>query len=165
MTDLVAFLRARLNEDEAMAMAATPGPWWAVQGKHEDDGKLRLVKASDPAYPTEDPIYAGSAQRVAWSVTSDPDEGEQANLRHIARHDPARVLREVEAKRAILGLHRPEWHDFINADGDDRTSSDCAECSTHGLPDRWPCPTLRHLAAVYGGHPDYDPAWAPAGTG
>lgn len=29
-----------------------------------------------------------------------------AVARHINRHDPARVLREIEAKRAIVGAHR-----------------------------------------------------------
>jgi Family of unknown function (DUF6221) len=67
--------------------------------------------------------------------------------------DPARVLREVEAKRKILAEHRL----------DDMVPGVCYRCR-YGVPAHWestpyPCPTLRALAAVYAGHPDYDPAW------
>jgi hypothetical protein len=58
---------------------------------------------------------------------------------HVIRHDPARVLREVAAKRAILELH---------AQGTD----------WDGEP--WPCSTIRALIAIWRDHPDFDPAWA-----
>jgi hypothetical protein len=76
--------------------------------------------------------------------------------------DPARVLAECQAKRAIVGLHR-QVNVFSFA-----PSGDCAEC---GDPEAegwwvrrvdWPCPTLRHLGAVYAYHPDYNPAWRVA---
>jgi hypothetical protein len=53
---------------------------------------------------------------------------------------PARVLREVEAKRQILA----EWHDG-NTYGPDRNLSMLL--------------VAQALAAVYSDHPDYDPAW------
>jgi hypothetical protein len=81
--------------------------------------------------------------------------------RHWARHDPARVLAEVAAKRAIVDLHSP-------SEGDCRT---CAHLTDDEDPDGnwytdvlgepWPCPTLRHLAAVYADQPGYRPEWAP----
>ena len=63
----------------------------------------------------------------------------------------SRVLAEVEAKRTILELH-----------------ADLHECPGVG-PGGWdgvadrdqPCPTLRHLAAVYADHAGYNPEWAP----
>ena len=58
---------------------------------------------------------------------------------HIARHDPARVLREVEAKRKIV---RDVACGFYDSDYDE---------------------AVEHLAAVYSDHPDYDPDWAVAG--
>lgn len=61
--------------------------------------------------------------------------------------DPARRLREAEAKRAILALHVPMWPD-------DPDSSTCARC---GLA--WPCATLRALAAIWSGHPDHRQEW------
>ncbi|MFJ5047343.1 DUF6221 family protein [Streptomyces sp. NPDC088719] len=47
---------------------------------------------------------------------------------HVALHDPARVLREIEAKRRILARH---------------------------ARDPWPCHGLRDLASPYAGHPDF----------
>ena len=67
---------------------------------------------------------------------------------HIARHDPARTLREIEAKRAILGRcvqQAAKEHD--NAMEEDRT---------------WVLwPVLFDLAAVYSDHPDYRQEWKP----
>ena len=86
----------------------------------------------------------------------------KADARHIARHDPARVLREIAAKRAIVAAHHPETpskygHDVLR----------CAVCQTErGVwaedrhADPWPCLTLRHLAAVWSDHPDYRAEWA-----
>ncbi|MGW8485361.1 DUF6221 family protein [Streptomyces sp. NPDC055886] len=51
---------------------------------------------------------------------------------HVALYDPARVLREIEAKRRILASHA-------------RGS--------------WPCHHLRDLASPYTDHPDF-PTWA-----
>jgi hypothetical protein len=60
---------------------------------------------------------------------------------HIARHDPARVLRQCTAVRAVIAeLLRRE------ATGDD------ADPSVRDL--------ARELAAVYADHPDYDASWA-----
>lgn len=69
---------------------------------------------------------------------------------HIARYDPARVLADCAAKRAIVELHRPSdernrWCDYCKG-------TDHAE---------YPCETSRILAAVYADHPAYDEAWRP----
>jgi hypothetical protein len=65
-----------------------------------------------------------------------------------ARYDPARVLREVEAKRALLtgheGVHRCDWGE-------------------HRGGDFTPCKQVVTLAAVYRDHPDYDPEWVHVG--
>jgi hypothetical protein len=83
MDDLVAFLRARLDEDEQVARA-TPYPWpWA-----EDEDEVGHVWAEGLNLVVKDAY---------------PE-----NARHIARWDPARVLAEVEAKRRILDEVVPE---------------------------------------------------------
>jgi hypothetical protein len=67
---------------------------------------------------------------------------------HRRRH-PARVLREVEAKRAILTLHAGSVdHDYP------QEAPVCGTCGEWG-----PCETLRALSPVYSDHPDYDPVW------
>lgn len=61
-----------------------------------------------------------------------------------------RTLLECEAKRAIVSRHArdDDWDPapgrFCFADRED-----------------FPCLTLRHLAAVYADHSDYDQTWAP----
>lgn len=60
------------------------------------------------------------------------------------------VRRECAAKRAIVGLHDYEW-----MGPDDAAGKGCE----HDY-EEWPCPTIRHLAAVYSDHPDYRQEWA-----
>lgn len=66
------------------------------------------------------------------------------NFAHVLRHDPARVLAEVEAKRRIVDL------------------CDTETPETGGLP--LAIRTLRLLALPYADHPDYDEAWRPQST-
>lgn len=69
--------------------------------------------------------------------------------RHVALHDPARVLREVEAKRRILARHV-----LSPATGDPELPWDnCDDCQFDGA--RWPCDDLLDLATPYADHPDY----------
>lgn len=79
---------------------------------------------------------------------------------HIARHDPARVLAECEAKRRIIELHHPKEPDGCDAWNDGR----CIVCvKFHADMDceqmAYPCPTIRALAQPYADHPDFDPEW------
>jgi hypothetical protein len=107
VNEIMAFLNARLDEDEAIARAAVS---------------------------------------FDYGVSDWCDDGDPVNA-HIARHDPARVLRDIAAKREILRR------------------------ATFGgkLPRIAPTPTLAVevldrvvalLAQAYSDHPDYDPAWA-----
>ncbi|MEU8028910.1 DUF6221 family protein [Streptomyces sp. NPDC049099] len=66
-------------------------------------------------------------------------------LTHVARHDPARVLRNVEAGRALLAEHRP---------GEDGRCRTCA-AATGGSRQPAPCATLRLLALPFAAHPEY----------
>jgi hypothetical protein len=78
---IVDFLNARLQEDEETAQAATPGPW----------------EVDDADYDTA--VIAGGRWGGEGNVFD-----RKADAHHVARHDPARALREVTAKRAILEL-------------------------------------------------------------
>jgi hypothetical protein len=88
----IAFLRARLGEDEAAAKAAAEASaaawraepnvgedWWAVM--YTGPSTIRPYDEFD--YPV--------AERV-----------DRADAAHIARHDPARILREVAVWRSLL---------------------------------------------------------------
>jgi len=115
--DLVAFLKARLDEDEAAANAA-----WGVEWD------WRYI-----ARPF------GERPSIAHTV-------------HIARHDPARVLREVEARRGIIREHEIR---------DGRCRVCTAIHDGRATRFRAPCPTLLFLAAVFSDHPDYRQEWKP----
>lgn len=88
--DIVVFLRARLDEREAVALAATPGPW-----EFEGDD------------PTDDEVYTvhdGEHGDLVGNVVAFARGGDrqQPNTVHIADNDPKFVLADVAAKRQIL---------------------------------------------------------------
>ena len=154
MTDLVEFLRARLDEDEQVARySGEPGRW--------DIGEC--VSTDEPG-------------RTEWEVVTEDGNitaRTATNMRaaHIARHDPARALREVERDREIVELHgivhrNIGWMD----DGDDEYGEIpvcglCVPRHSHfrcreDVP-KGPCLTLRLLALPHVDHPDYRGEWKP----
>lgn len=147
--DLVTFLRARFDEDEALARAATPGPWVGRDLENAVDPTI----TGDGVDEWGEPTYVA---QTAYDGLSDTTTNSVADARHIIRHDPARVLAEVAAKRAIIGLHA------VVEPGEWRTVAACAQCGDARTYEsymvEWPCPTLRALAQVYADHPDYDEA-------
>ena len=110
---LAEFLTDRLDEDEAAAKACgQDSADWLSEGKGLRWGA------------------GGAAASFAFAD----------DARHAARHDPARVLREVAAKRGVLDV------------------------ATVAVGSQWPDLRdlmLRHMAAVYSDHPDYQPEWKP----
>lgn len=132
------FIEARLVEDKAAAMAARPGPWQADRGSFGPvigDGYLMI---GDSCYPSYDDI---------------PVE----DTAHIARHDPARVLRQVAALQAIAGRRAGEHRER-------RPFGHCETCRDYDNhreydPVPWPCPTVRAVASIWADHPDYRAEW------
>lgn len=130
MTALVAFLHARLDEDERLAQAAS-----------SDAGAAWTLSAG--TFPAL--VSPAGVRRVT---------GAESVLPHVGRHDPARVLAEVEAKRRILDVA-------------DRLMADAAEQAFEPGGSVWliyhaTANRLRQYVALpYADHPDYDPAWRP----
>jgi hypothetical protein len=117
---IVEFLEARLTEDELTAQAAIEGsPVWRAHYDYRDvkDADGHFVVLADSRYPT--------AEQAA----------------HIARHDPARVLRDCEIKRALIA-------EFLRLD----VLGDVA--GRRALEE-----TLKTISSAYSHHPDYDQAW------
>lgn len=155
--DLIAFLNARLDEDESGAKALASKPWKAepvVYGRPEDGW----------GEPNTWEIETVDGQTIVHHQTH---EGggiyEEEVAAHIARHDPARVLREVAAKRAILAVHVPERRRVWIQNEDGGTNFGDLVCVTcyrpqvnEGTNPWWPCTTVRILAAVYA---DYRDEW------
>jgi Family of unknown function (DUF6221) len=83
---------------------------------------------------------------------------------------PEFALALIGAQRAIISLHavsvsrqerRPLAEDVARGDAvfwEDEY--DCPLCGWFAA-ENGACLTVRHLAAPYSAHPDYDPAWAP----
>lgn len=88
MDELVTWLRACLDEDERAAKAATGRDWYW---------------SNDAPAPAKYMLAADDGQIVLPIAPSDVWP-QKADAEHIVRHDPARVLREVEAKRRILDM-------------------------------------------------------------
>jgi len=157
MTDaLTTFLRARLDEDLAAAQAATEQAGeaaWHIM----DDGRFNKIAPGAGAPPGID---------IAIATTTGSVFAE-----HIARHDPARVLAEVEAKRRMIQMHGIVYRDIGWLEGSEEEGSEisvCGQCvprhshfaRRQDVPEG-PCLTLRLLASVYAEHPDYLEAWRP----
>ncbi|GAA3267845.1 DUF6221 family protein [Streptomyces lavendulae] len=120
MTDaLVQFLRARLNDDEQIARGHQQ---WSAGW--DQDNMAKEIR---------DDVNAGTVAFV-------PRLGDRT---HIARHDPARVLAEVEAKGAVIGLY--ELAIEYRQDAAARAYRD----------------VLRLLSVAYADHPDFAKDWAP----
>ncbi len=141
---LTEFLLARIAEDEAVAAAAV--------SRRDGVDKWEAVGSGTVVGPGYD--------KVKHVMLPSSEDGA---ARHIARHDPARVLAEVEAKRRIVGIHEL---DPIEVYSWGTTGGGCGlcdhSCETGG--DTWghdPCETLKALALPYADHPDYRQEWKP----
>ena len=121
--DLVAFLKARLDEDERAARRAGDS--------FRQIGETGVIVATegDRAEECASANWAGIAE-------------------HIVRHDPARVLADIEAKRELLA----DYERFV-----------AERRRMMGGWDSYPAvsPVLAAFAAVYADHPDYRYDWRP----
>lgn len=159
--DLIAFLRARLDEDEQIANAATPPPWVAQvgAGSNPDDGRKHTLVGR---------VAVDVPGRQKWLYSGNEHGGTAV---HIANWDPARVLADVDAKRKIVDAYLPSGGDphpglpCINYEGQDPAeyfSYDSCErhiaASARLLRSDY---VLRLLALPYVDHPDYREEWRP----
>lgn len=117
MTDLHAEIEAAIAEDERLAQHAVEGPWDVVEMADFTYG----IWSHATGFSGEDDHLATA------NVVPDAE--------HIARHDPASVLRQTAALRQILELHRPH----------------CLICDPRTIAvEPFYCPTFRALADGYG---------------
>ncbi|MBM4517494.1 hypothetical protein GS432_19495 [Rhodococcus hoagii] len=127
--DIVTFLRARLDEDDE---AARDAAGWDPTGSTRADGRWSREGINS--------VIDSSLRLIVYGDSPAPGD---AQAEHIARHDPARVLREIEAKRRILDRAQ-ELHD------DPFDTVLFTEYVETVLP---------VMAATYSDHPDYQPHW------
>jgi hypothetical protein len=147
---LVEFLRARLDEDEQVARAARSQEW-------QHDGRNGLHDLG-PAYCTVIRVSSGfshvQADHVCGSVLF-------ADAQHIVRHDPARVLADVEAKRRIVDEYEATQNPLVA----ERASDGAQFVVDPGERWRWHGrgleTALRLLALPYADHDGYRDEWRP----
>lgn len=135
--DLIAFITARLDEDEQAARAVGMPDIWRADSSWAAE-LLNPLPSQRQAHPGYVPMIT------------------QADLDHIARHDPARVLREVEAKRRIIEAAEEASGLDIQVDGSFRVGRRDTTAEPY-IGDV----ILRALAAAWSDHPDYRQEWAP----
>ncbi|MCX5522182.1 DUF6221 family protein [Streptomyces bobili] len=148
MTGLVEFLRARLDEDETTAEAAR---------------RQVAERACPPPQVDEWETGAGQWRVVPWlySGRAEADFAQWGRIEiatlakdHIARHDPARVLADVAAKRRILDDVLPTMQaDEVSIAGEWGVGPDPVREASDDL--------LSLLALPYAEHPDYREEWKP----
>lgn len=169
-TTLTDFLLARIAEDESAARAATQGRWEyrnpysvaGVGGAFAKPGKCTLCHAGPPIWtgrrdingtvmeahvhlfePFDHSIVVLEGGDVL-TVVPDADEYghiDEADGAHIARHDPARVLADCEARRKVVRNAQT----YLPGESGYGAATYAVQC----------------LAAVYSDHPDYDETWKP----
>lgn len=100
--ELIAKLNAALDEDERVAQEATSGPWSSDIPMAKDGVKAVAASCGDFEIWVADCRYE---QMGPMAIT---------NAKHIARHDPASVLRQVAATRKILTAYEEESA-YLNA--------------------------------------------------
>lgn len=123
---IVEFIEKMLSEDAAIAEAASAlGDEWVYRDERKYHGPASVSAVTD-----ESDRFIGIAD-----ATREPPTG-----RHIARHDPARVLREVAAIRALV--------------------PDLGGCSWCDLYEKIEDRQMQVVASIWADHPDYQSGWA-----
>lgn len=131
--DLVEWLRAQFDDDERLALA-----WPADQRSWDEYGDRRLDYASGAGEEVSAVNVKASAV-LGWERIYVKRDGIGLS-RHIVRHDPARVLCDIDARRQIV-----ERYAWLREHGD-----------TGGMA--WVLPLL---ALPYADRPGYREEWRP----
>jgi hypothetical protein len=159
--DLAEFLEARYAEREAAAKAAAVDPVGAMEAHfetealhHEQDWRL---------YPERETDYDhGQADALHWASTRIRER-----MLPLSLHDPASVLADIAAKRAILdmwqdpaavrdlSLHPGADPEHPPQDGRDPDEREVQVAAAEAIDD-----VVRLLAAPFAAHPDYQAGWA-----
>lgn len=112
--------------------------------------------ASVETWRNEGSDHGWRVHTMPRTVANEMVEVDSSAAGHIVRHDPARVLREVTARRRTLARHHRD------------PRGDCVGCGWSGDLDEGrteadeECPELLDMASVWNDDPSYDPSWSPS---
>jgi hypothetical protein len=146
-TAILAFARARLDEDEAAANAAmkhTTGTW---EVSAYDVGRNSVDLGFKPvALPSM--ITVRNLGRRTGTPYQDALLYDKGVAAHVARWDPVRVLAEIETKRAHLWWLERYIRDRPATNPDDQEYAALLALNN-----------LKLLAMTWKQHPNFKPAW------
>jgi hypothetical protein len=142
VSDLVEFLLARIAEDEQAARQARGSRW-----TYDRESFAVLVEDGDHGWTV--------ATKHRNVVNGEHDGLYDVDGEHIARHDPARVLREVEAKRRIV----EECQSVLTAPVIVRPPAPGMGGDPAALAFHLALATQLQLAQPYADHPHFHPSW------
>lgn len=135
---LVEFVTARLDDDEEIALATI-------------SVNIRADMKNDAAQPPRWLPEPGSSAIWDENGTRRVAHTWARESAHIVRHDPARVLREVEAKRKLIQAIYTGMADYAA----NITESKGDDCGALEYRDE----LLELLALPYADHPDFRDEW------
>ncbi|MFJ8929200.1 DUF6221 family protein [Streptomyces sp. NPDC102364] len=147
--DLVQWLGAQLDEDERIARAVrVPHDWHQGPGDDPEWTDSEMVCMWPPEFHTP---YERDKHWRGLTV-----EGPELAA-HIAEHDPARVLREIDTKRQLIALHPHKPYPPVPGG----VFCDCDAVDGVVETDGSYCLTVRLLALPYADRPGYQEVWRP----
>lgn len=126
------FLARMIDRDEAVARAATPGPWSA--------SLLTDAATVDVVVEQAEAVYPDAHQVADVSRCEHHKDNRSADARFIAAWDPARVLAECAGKREIVEVLLPGSTNPRDYQG-------------------FPGIVVRALLRPYAGEPGFNPTW------
>ncbi len=147
MTDLAAFLTARLNVEQQLAEDA------AVRAAQWNTAEPSPSAWGDEERPAQ--ILADGKPIITFGI----EYGAPLAVDHVAYWDPARVLAEIAAKRRVLARHQrmgSVYRDALVPDACEGCGLDEGEWNVADINE---CPELLDLAAPFSGHEDFDESW------
>lgn len=158
MDDLVQWLGEQLDEDERIARAAS---WCDEAASWRTEPSPFGARHAGQRWYVEDAMDDGVISHVDPAASDD-----EGVARHIARHDPARVLREIDAKRRLVEdllsdphveVDDPFYSCAVVARADVKRFGGVCDC---GRDDRL-LQRLRLLALPYADRPGFREEWRP----
>lgn len=164
------FVKIRLREDEYITKTTwiggfDPQVWRALEDRErrdlEDDETFTEIHAYERGYGDAPGTEKDYGEIVGWI-----NNGRRAE-QHVARWDPDRVLRGVEAKRKLIDTVMAWEHQSLYSGYDENVgpfpcTRDGAECDPVmcGVAEKQD-QVLRALAAEHADHPDCRTEWKP----
>jgi hypothetical protein len=116
----------------------------------EDEAKVEFMRQEEARALGTSPLFDGPSMKALGGID--------------IFVSPDRWRAECDASRRIIELHR----NYQVAMGEPDLAEECVICRNDdywlggdGLPEDYPCRTLRALALPYADHPDYRPEWRP----